>query len=91
MNVELPKPAREAAIASLQRYFEENMPEPIGNLPAGQLLNFFIEEVGPAIYNQAIADAQARMQQRVADLSGELFADEFQYWPRVDSKRKNRR
>jgi uncharacterized protein (DUF2164 family) len=91
MNVELPKPAREAAIASLQRYFEENMPEPIGNLPAGLLLNFFIEEVGPAIYNQAVADAQARMQQRVADLSGELFADEFQYWPRVDSKRKNRR
>ena len=91
MNVELPKPAREAAIASLQRYFEKNMPEPIGNLPAGLLLNFFIEEVGPAIYNQAVADAQARMQQRVADLSGELFADEFQYWPRVDSKRKNRR
>jgi uncharacterized protein (DUF2164 family) len=91
MNVELPKPAREAAIASLQRYFEKNMPEPIGNLPAGLLLNFFIEEVGPAIYNQAVADAQARMQQSVADLSGELFADEFQYWPRVDSKRKNRR
>ena len=91
MTLELPKPAREAAIASLQRYFKENMPEPIGNLPAGLLLNFFIEEVGPAIYNQAVADTQARMQQRVVDLSGELFADEFQYWPRVDSKRKNRR
>jgi uncharacterized protein (DUF2164 family) len=47
--------------------------------------------VGPAIYNQAIADAQALMQQRAADLSGELYADEFQYWHRVDSKRKNRR
>jgi uncharacterized protein (DUF2164 family) len=88
---ELSKQARTAAITSIQRYFQENMSEPIGDLPAGLLLNFFIEEVGPAIYNQAIADAQARMQQRVADLSGELYADEFAYWPRVDAKRKSRR
>jgi uncharacterized protein (DUF2164 family) len=91
MTVELTKQARATAITSLQRYFEENMPEPIGNLAAGLLLDFFMEEVGPVIYNQAIADGQVRMQQRVADLSGELFADEFQYWPRVDSKRKSRR
>jgi uncharacterized protein (DUF2164 family) len=90
-NVEISRQARESAIASTQRYFEENMTEPIGNLAAGLLLDFFMQEVGPAIYNQAIADAQALMQQRAADLSGELYADEFQYWPRVDSKRKSRR
>jgi uncharacterized protein (DUF2164 family) len=55
------------------------------------LLDFFMKEVGPAIYNRAIADAQARMQQCVVDLNGELFGDEFQYWPRVDSKRKKSR
>ncbi|MHB1796021.1 MAG: DUF2164 domain-containing protein [Acidobacteriaceae bacterium] len=82
---------RADAIASLKRYFQENMPEPIGDLPAGLLLNFFIEEIGPAVYNHAIADAQARMQQRVSDLNGELYADEFQYWPRVEDKRKKRR
>jgi uncharacterized protein (DUF2164 family) len=91
MPIEIPKQARTAAIASLQRYFEENMAEPIGDLPAGLLLNYFVEEIGPVIYNQAIADAQTRMQQRVSDLNGELFADEFQYWAKVDSKRKNRR
>jgi len=90
MTVELSKQARAAAIASVQRYFEENLPEPIGNLGAGLLLDFFMEEVGPVIYNQAIADAQTRMQQRVSDLNGELFADEFQYWPRIESKRKKR-
>jgi uncharacterized protein (DUF2164 family) len=88
---ELSKRTRADAIASLQRYFNENMSEPIGDLPAGLLLNFFLEEIGPAIYNQAIADAQTRMQQRVADLSGELYADEFPYWPKVDAKRKSRR
>ncbi|MGB7548535.1 MAG: DUF2164 domain-containing protein [Terracidiphilus sp.] len=91
MPIEIPKQVRITAIASIQRYFEENMPEPIGDLPAGLLLNYFIEEVGPTIYNQAIADAQTRMQQRVSDLNGELFADEFQYWPKVDGKGKNRR
>jgi uncharacterized protein (DUF2164 family) len=91
ITFELSKQTRTDAISSLQRYFEENMPEPIGDLPAGLLLNFIVEEIGPAIYNQAIADAQARVQQRVADLSGELYADEFPYWPKVDAKRKSRR
>jgi len=63
------------------------MTEPIGELPAGSLLNFFVEEVGPAIYNQAVADAQSRMQQRVADLDGELYEEAFQYWSRVKAKR----
>jgi uncharacterized protein (DUF2164 family) len=91
MKVELSKQARAAGVSSVQRYFEENMPELLGNLPAGLLLDFFIEEIGPVIYNQAILDAQARMTQRVADLSGELYGDEFQYWPRVDAKRRARR
>lgn len=91
MTIEIPKQVRTAGIASIQRYFDENMPEPIGELPAGLLLNFFIEEIGPAIYNRAVADAQARMQLRVSDLNGELFADEFQYWPKTDARQKNRR
>ncbi len=91
MSFDLPKQMRADAVASLQRYFVENLPEPLGELPAGLLLDFFLEEVGPAIYNRAIHDAQARLQLRVADLSGELFEDEFQYWPRVEAKRKKRR
>ncbi len=90
-TIDLSKQARADCIASLKRYFEENMPEPLGDLPAGLLLNFILEEIGPAIYNHAIAEAQARIQLHVSDLSGELYADEFQYWPKVDKKRKNRR
>jgi uncharacterized protein (DUF2164 family) len=90
VTLELTKQQRTEAIASMQRYFEENL-QPIGDLPAGLLLNFLLEEIGPVIYNQAIADAQTRMAQRVTDLSGELYADEFQYWPRADAKRKPRR
>jgi uncharacterized protein (DUF2164 family) len=91
IEIEIPKQARADAIASIQRYFEENMPEPIGELPAGLLLDFFVEEIGPVIYNRAIADAQARMQQRAMDLDGELYVDGFQYWAKIDAKRKGRR
>ncbi len=91
MTIELQKEARVAAIASLRRYFEEEFPEPLGELPAGLLLNFFLEEVGPVIYNRAIADASERMQARANDLPSELFADEYGYWPRVDARRKARR
>lgn len=90
MSIELSKEARTDAIASIQQYFERNMPEPVGEMPAALLLNFFLEEIGPVIYNKAIADAQARLAVRVADLSGELYEDEFQYWPRVDAKRARR-
>jgi uncharacterized protein (DUF2164 family) len=89
--IELPKPVQAEAIVSIQKYFEENMPAPIGDLAAGLLLNYFVEEIGPAIYNLAIADAQARMQQRVSDLNGDLFAEEFQYWPKMAAKRRSRR
>ncbi|HET9697583.1 MAG TPA: DUF2164 domain-containing protein [Terriglobales bacterium] len=89
--IELPKQARADAIASLKRYFEENLPEPIGDLPAGLLLDYFLEEIGPVIYNKAIAHAQTRIAQRVADLTGELFVPEFEYWPKLERKRKNRK
>ncbi|HEY2038189.1 MAG TPA: DUF2164 domain-containing protein [Edaphobacter sp.] len=91
MKIELSQQVRADAIASIQRYFEENMTEPIGNLPAGMLLDFFVEDIGPAIYNRAVADAQSRLAVRVSDLSGELYVDEFQYWPRADARRRNKR
>jgi len=47
MMIDLSKHARADAIVSIQRYFEENLREPIGELQAGLLLNFFLEEIGP--------------------------------------------
>jgi uncharacterized protein (DUF2164 family) len=89
--IEISNEVRANAIASIKRYFEENMSEAVGDLPAGLLLKFFVEEIGPAIYNRAVSDVQTRLQQRVLDLEGELYVPEFQYWPNVDRKRKRPR
>ena len=89
--IEISKQDRAEAIASIQRYFGENLTEPIGDLPAGLLLNFFLEEIGPAVYNRAVADVQGHLQQRVSDLNGEVFAEAFQYWANAEKRRRGRR
>lgn len=80
MTIEISNDASKAAVASIQRYFAENLDEEIGNLAAGALLGFFLKEIGPVVYNQAVADAQARLQVRIAELDAEVYEEPFAYW-----------
>lgn len=80
MSIELPKDQRDEAIRSIQRYCEANCEEPVGNLAAGAMLGFFLAEIGPLIYNQAVADVQERLSARVAELDLEVYEEPFQYW-----------
>ena len=73
MAIKLDKDTRTHAIQSIQTYFAEKRDEELGNLEAGFLLDFFLEQVGPAIYNRAVGDAQALMQDKLVDIDGELF------------------
>jgi uncharacterized protein (DUF2164 family) len=88
VTIEIDKEARKEAIASIERYFKANMDEPIGNIAAGALLGFFVEEIGPLIYNQAVADVQERLQARVSELDIEIHEDPFTYWRKFDQKKK---
>ncbi|MBK0394876.1 DUF2164 domain-containing protein [Ramlibacter algicola] len=91
MAIELTKEARAQAVASIERYFRENMDEPIGNVAAGGLLGFFLEEIGPAIYNKAVFDVQERLQARVSELDLEVHEDEFQYWRKDERSSKGKK
>ncbi len=90
MTIEISKEARKEAVASIERYFQENMEERIGNIAAAMLLGFFLEEIGPLVYNKAVAEVQERLQARVMELDIELHEDEFGYWRKFD-KQKTRR
>ena len=76
-SISLPDPARQQAIAALQQYFAANMDEEIGDLKAGLLLDFMMSELGPSVYNQAIADARAFFEDRTSDLAAICYHDEF--------------
>jgi uncharacterized protein (DUF2164 family) len=91
MTIELGKDVRAQAITSIERYFRANMDEPIGNIAAGALLGFFLEEIGPVIYNQGVADAQAHIQQRVMEVDIEVHESAFQYWQKFDRQAKGRK
>ena len=87
MPIELNKEDRAQAIASIERYFEVNFEQKIGNISAGALLGFVLEEIGPSIYNRAVSDAKERMLMRVEDLEYEVRADEFQYWQKFNQRK----
>jgi len=78
-------------IASIRRYFTEQREEEIGELQAKLLLDFFLEEIAPSVYNAAVGDAQTFLRDRIADLEGACFVPEFGYWPPQTSRRPTRK
>lgn len=89
MTIELAREDREQAIASIQKYFEQNL-DPIGNLQAGALLGFFLEEVGPSVYNKAVADVRERLAMRVAEVDLDVHEDEFGYWRKYEKAKRGK-
>jgi len=82
MAIKLSAETRKRLLASIKRYTAENLDEEIGDLKAGLLLDFCLKEIGPPIYNQAIADAQAYFADRVADIEGVCHEQESGGSPR---------
>ena len=91
MAIELPPETVRQLQASIRRYFAENMDDEIGDLKAALLLDFCLREIGPAIYNRAIADAQAYFSGRVTDLEGVCYEPESTYWDAATERRPNPR
>lgn len=80
MSIDITAEQRAAATASIERYFETHLDQRIGNVAAGAMLRFFLREIGPLVYNQAIAQAQERMLARVQELDIELHEDPLTFW-----------
>jgi uncharacterized protein (DUF2164 family) len=80
MAIKLPPQTEADLLSSTKRFFDEELDEDIGDLKARRVLDFFLREIGPSVYNQAIADAQQSLELAVADLSGIRYEPEFGYW-----------
>lgn len=90
MPIVLSETARKQSIASIKRYFVEELEQEIGDLKAGLLLEFILKEIGPSIYNAAIGDAQTYLRDRIADLEGVCSVPEFAYWPSSSVRRASK-
>lgn len=56
---------REVLVRQIQAWFAEELDQDIGGFDAGFLLDFFIEKVGPAFYNQGLRDAESALSMRM--------------------------
>ena len=79
--------ARKKAIASIRQYFSTELAQDIGDLKASLILDYFLAEIGPAVYNTAIADAKTFFDERAADLAALCTRDEFTYWATAAKRR----
>ena len=86
MDIKLSPATEKRLHGAIQRFVAEEYGESVGELGAGTFLTFCLKELGPAIYNQAIADAQACLQERVTDLENICFAEVTNYWDKGSKK-----
>lgn len=82
MTIKLQPETQARFIASIKRYFAENLDEEIGELKASLLLEFVLREIGPSVYNRAVADAQARIQDAALELDSACYEPDPGYWNR---------
>lgn len=87
MAITLSKDDSKHLVSSIQRFFSEELDQEIGEMGAGLVLDFFLKEVGPTIYNKAVGDAQNWFQEKTSDLEGACYEKEFTYW-QVPPRRK---
>ncbi len=55
----------------VQNYFLCERDEEIGDLQASLILDFFIDEIGPQIYNQALSDSRSWFRDRMENLEAD--------------------
>ena len=71
-KIELPKDTRDALASALTRYLKDEHDADVAGFDAHFLLDFILETLGPHIYNQGLADAQALLSKKLDEL-GEMI------------------
>lgn len=75
--VKLPKEQREMIIENIRAHFEAERGEAIGHLAADNLLEFFLQELGPTIYNSALSDCRTLVDLRMQAIEEDIYALEW--------------
>ena len=76
MRIRLSDDRRARLLRSIRQHFLEEFDEPISDFRAEGLLDFFVRELGPSVYNQGVRDAAGFIQDRLADIEGEVYERE---------------
>ena len=76
MRVRLSEERRATLVRLLRQHFEEHFDEELSAFRAEGLIDFFVRELGPPVYNQSVRDACAYLQDKLTDIEGEVYEPE---------------
>ena len=76
MRIALSEERRSELVSAVQRFLAGEFEVELSDFQARGLLDFFVRHLGAPIYNQAIQDARAFLQEKLADLEGEFYEPE---------------
>lgn len=79
MRIEITDERRERIVRSIRQFFHDRLDHDLSAFQAGQILEFFVAELGAPVYNQAIRDAHAFLEEKLTDLEGEFHEPEEPY------------
>jgi uncharacterized protein (DUF2164 family) len=77
MAVSLDDDRRAIMITRLRGFFLEEFDEDLSAFRAEAVLDFFLESLGPSVYNQGVEDARLYMTQKLDDLDAEIHEPEL--------------
>ena len=72
-NIEFSKAEKDLIIRKVQKYFDKELGQDLGQFDAEFLLDFFAKEVGAYFYNRGLRDAQAVIEDKLADIADALY------------------
>jgi len=78
MRIRLAPDRRAALIQAVKEYFDAEFDEPLSDFRAEALLDFFVREMGPPVYNQGVRDAASYVQEKLSDIEGDIYERDTQ-------------
>jgi len=76
VRIRLADERRAAVLANLRRFATEALDLELSPYRAERVLDFLLQALGPAVYNQAIQDARGFLQEKLDDLDAEFYEPE---------------
>jgi len=76
MRIALSEERRRDLTSRIQHFFGAEFEQQLSDFQARRVLDFFVRHLGAPVYNQAIQDARAFLQEKLSDLEGEFYEPE---------------
>jgi len=76
MRIKLSDERREDLSTAVQQLFQDEFERDLSEFQAQRLIDFFMRQLGPPVYNQAIQDARAYVLTKLEDIDGEVYEPE---------------